>query len=128
LKSRITVCNGRNYIQLATLGAGTSPSRRCAERDTFIANGAREIQNTYLLDGLDNKNKIVGFDSSAAQAIEPVIDGMQESKVQTSTFSAEFGQAAGAVVNVTLKSRHQPVPRQRLGLPAQFAFCPSRRF
>ena len=53
--------NGRNYIQLATLGAGTSPSRRGAERDTFIANGAREIQNTYLLDGIDNKNKIVGF-------------------------------------------------------------------
>jgi hypothetical protein len=40
--------NGRNYIQLATLGVGTSPSQRGAERDTFIANGAREIQNTYL--------------------------------------------------------------------------------
>jgi hypothetical protein len=96
--------NGRNYIQLATLAAGTSPSQRGAERDTFIANGAREIQNTYLLDGTDNKNKIVGFDSSAAQAIEPVIDGVQEFKVETSTFSAEFGQSAGAVVNVTLKS------------------------
>jgi hypothetical protein len=96
--------NGRNYIQLATLGAGTSPSQRGAERDTFIANGARELQNTYLLDGVDNKNKIVGFDSSAAQAIEPVIDGVQEFKVETSTFSAEFGQAAGAVVNVTMKS------------------------
>ena len=96
--------NGRNYIQLATLGSGTSPSRRGAERDTFIANGARELQNTYLLDGVDNKNKIVGFDSSAAQAIEPVIDGVQEFKVETSTFSAEYGQAAGAVVNVTLKS------------------------
>jgi len=96
--------NGRNYIQLATLAAGTSPSRRGAERDTFIANGAREVQNTYLLDGIDNKNKIVGFDSSAAQAIEPVLDGVQEFKVETSTFSAEFGQAAGAVVNVTLRS------------------------
>ena len=96
--------NGRNYIQLATLGAGTSPSQRGAERDTFIANGAREIQNTYLLDGIDNKNKIVGFDNSAAQSIEPVIDGVQEFKVETSTFSAEFGQAAGAVVNVTTKS------------------------
>jgi hypothetical protein len=96
--------NGRNYIQLATLGAGTSPSRRGAERDTFIANGAREVQNTYLLDGIDNKNKNVGFDDSAAQAIEPVLDGVQEFKIETSTFSAEFGQAAGAVVNVTLKS------------------------
>ncbi len=96
--------NGRNYIQLAILGAGTAPAYNASERNTFYANGVREIQNSYLLDGVDNKNKIVGFDSSAAQSIEPVIDSVQEFKVQTSTFSAEFGQAAGAVVNVTTKS------------------------
>jgi hypothetical protein len=96
--------NGRNYIQLATLGAGTAPSYNASERNSFTANGVREIQNSYLLDGIDNKNKIVGFDSSAAQSIEPVIDSVEEFKVQTSTFSAEFGQAAGAVVNVTTKS------------------------
>ena len=96
--------NGRNFMQLAVLGAGTSPSRRGPERDTFVSNGARPIQNSYLLDGVENKNKIVGFDSSSAQVIQPVIDGIQEFKVQTNTFSAEFGQSAGAVVNVTLKS------------------------
>ncbi len=96
--------NGRNYIQLATLGAGSAPAYNSSERDSFTANGVREIQNSYLLDGIDNKNKIVGFDNSAAQSIEPVIDSVQEFKVQTSTFSAEFGQAAGAVVNVTTKS------------------------
>lgn len=87
-----------------TLGAGTSPSRRGPERDTFVSNGARPIQNSYLLDGIENKNKIVGFDSSSAQVIQPVLDGIQEFKVQTNTFSAEFGQSAGAVVNVTMKS------------------------
>ncbi len=96
--------NGRNYIQLATLGAGTSPSQRTTERNTFVANGERPIQNSYLLDGIDNKNKIVGFDNSTAQSIEPVIDAIEEFKVQTSTFSAEFGQSAGAVVNATIKS------------------------
>ncbi len=96
--------NGRNFIQLATLSAGTLPSTRTAERDNFIANGARAIQNSYLLDGVENKNKILGFDRSAAQIIQPVIDAIQEFKVQTSTFSAEFGQAAGGVVNVSLKS------------------------
>ncbi len=96
--------NGRNFTQLAVLGAGTSPSRRGPERDTFVSNGARPIQNSYLLDGIENKNKIVGFDSSSAQAIQPVLDGIEEFKVQTNTFSAEFGQSAGAVVNVTLKS------------------------
>lgn len=96
--------NGRNFIQLATLTAGTLPSSRTAERDNFISNGARAIQNSYLLDGVENKNRILGFDRSAAQIIQPVVDAIQEFKVQTSTFSAEFGQAAGGVVNVTLRS------------------------
>src|SRR5712691_9978101 len=96
--------NGRNFIQLATLGAGTLPSTRTAERDNFISNGARAVQNSYLLDGIDNRNRIMGFDKSSAQIVQPIIDGIQEFKVQTATFSAEFGQAAGGVVNVTMKS------------------------
>jgi hypothetical protein len=96
--------NGRNFIQLATLTAGTLPSSRTAERDNFIANGARAIQNSYLLDGVENKNRILGFDRGVAQIVQPVLDAIQEFKVQTSTFSAEFGQAAGGVVNVTLRS------------------------
>src|SRR5262249_24554727 len=48
--------NGRNFIQLATLGAGTLPSTRSAERDNFVSNGARAVQNSYLLDGVDNRN------------------------------------------------------------------------
>ncbi|MEO8662496.1 MAG: carboxypeptidase-like regulatory domain-containing protein, partial [Bryobacteraceae bacterium] len=96
--------NGRNYIQLATLGGGTSASQRTQERNTFVANGARPIQNSYLLDGIDNKNKIMGFDAATAQSVEPVIDAIAEFKVQTSNYSAEFGQSAGAVVNATIKS------------------------
>ena len=96
--------NGRNFIQLAILGTGTLPSTRAAERDSFISNGARAVQNSYLLDGIDNRNRIMGFDKSSAQIVQPVIDAIQEFKVQTSTFSAEFGQAAGGVVNVTMKS------------------------
>ena len=96
--------NGRDFIQLATLGAGTLPSNRTAERGNFIANGARAVQNSYLLDGVENKNRILGFDKSLAQIIVPVPGSIQEFKVQTSTFSAEFGQSAGGVVNVTMKS------------------------
>jgi len=96
--------NGRNYIQLAILGAGTTPSQRSNERNSFVANGQREIQNSYILDGIDNKNKIVGFDSSDAESIEPIVDAIQEFKVQTATFSAEFGQSAGGVVNASIRS------------------------
>ena len=70
--------NGRNYIQLATLGAGTLTSTRSSERDNFVANGARAVQNSYLLDGVDNKNRIVGFDKGSAQIVQPIIDAIQE--------------------------------------------------
>ena len=96
--------NGRNYIQLATMSTGTAPSQRSNERNSFTANGQREIQNSYILDGIDNKNKIVGFDSSSAQSIEPVIDAIQEFKVQTGNYSAEFGQSAGGIVNASIRS------------------------
>lgn len=95
--------NGRNFSQLATLGAGVLPATKSSERDSFVANGARPVQNSYLLDGIENKNRIVGFDNGTAQSIQPVLDGIQEFKVQTSTYSAEFGQAAGGVVNVSLR-------------------------
>ena len=96
--------NGRSFIQLALTAPGTLPSTRSADRDSFISNGARSVQNSYLLDGVDNKNRIMGFDKSSAQIVQPIIDAIHEFKVQTATFSAEFGQAAGGVVNVTLKS------------------------
>jgi len=96
--------NGRNFIQLATLTAGTLPSTRTQERDNFVSNGARAVQNSYLLDGIDNRIRILGFAGSSAQIIQPIIDAIEEFKVQTSTFSAEFGQAAGGVVNVTMRS------------------------
>ncbi len=94
--------NGRSFIQLALLAAGTLPSRTI-ERDNFIANGARALENSYLLDGVDNRNWIMG-NTGSAQIVQPIIDSIQEFKVQTATFSAEFGQAAGGVVNVTTKS------------------------
>ena len=94
--------NGRNFIQLATLGAGTLQSRTI-EHDNFISNGARALENSYLLDGVDNRNWIMG-NTGSAQIIQPIIDTIQEFKVQTANFSAEFGQAAGGVVNVTTKS------------------------
>lgn len=96
--------NGRNFSRLATLGAGTLPATKSSERDSFVANGARPVQNSYLLDGIENKNRIVGFDNGTAQTIQPVLDAIQEFKVQTSTYSAEFGQSAGGVVNVSLRA------------------------
>jgi Carboxypeptidase regulatory-like domain/TonB dependent receptor-like, beta-barrel len=96
--------NGRNFVQLALLSAGVTPSHRTVQRDTFVSNGMRPIQNSYIVDGMENKTHVTGFDNSSAQAHRPSIDAIQEFKVQTSTFSAEYGQGAGAVLTATIKS------------------------
>ncbi|MBI4468258.1 MAG: TonB-dependent receptor [Acidobacteria bacterium] len=96
--------NGRNFIQLALLAAGALPSYRTAQRDNFVANGNRPIQNSYFLDGMENKTHLTGFDGSSALTHRPSVDAIHEFKVQTSTFSAKYGQGAGAVVNATIKS------------------------
>ena len=70
----------------------------------FAANGVRPAQNNYLLDGIDNNTSNVDFLSGVAYIVKPPIDAVDEIKVMTSAFSAEYGRAGGAVLNTTLKS------------------------
>ena len=70
----------------------------------FAANGVRPAQNNYLLDGIDNNTSNVDFLSGVAYVVKPPIDAVDEIKVLTSSFSAEYGRAGGAVLNTTLKS------------------------
>ena len=71
---------------------------------SFIANGVPSIYNTYILDGVTNNNNTVDFLNGAAYVVKPPVDAIQEFKVQTSNYSAEFSRAAGAVVNAVVKS------------------------
>ena len=100
--------NGRNYTFLAQLVAGTSqtqPTGRGLEfSGSFSANGLPLVHNNYLLDGIDNNNDTVNFLNGASFAVLSPPDAIQEFKVQTSNFSAEFGRAGGAVINATIKS------------------------
>ena len=70
----------------------------------FAANGVRPAQNNYLLDGIDNNTSNVDFLSGVAYIVKPPIDAVDEIKIMTSAFSAEYGRAGGAVLNTTLKS------------------------
>ena len=70
----------------------------------FSAGGQRTIDNNYLLDGFNNNTDDTSFDTNQAEAIKPSVDAIREFKVQTNAYSAEFGRAAGGVVNLTLKS------------------------
>ena len=94
--------NGRNYTQLAILTAGTVPS---ANKDqSFSAFGNRGMQNVYLLDGGLNESFIRGIDNHQRDAFRPSLEAIQEFKVQTSNYSAEYGSSAGGVVSVVTKS------------------------
>ena len=114
--------NGRNYTFLAQLGAGVTklnPTRGLDATGSFVANGLTTVHNNYLLDGIDNNNDTVDFLNGAAYANLPPPDAIQEFKVQTSNFSAEFGRAGGAVVNAAVKSGTNQLSWQRLGILAQ---------
>ena len=95
--------NGRDYIQLALLSAGTVAPIG-GRYGGFSAAGQRTTQNNYMLDGVDNNNVQLAAQGRRAESVKPSIDAIQEFKVSTNAFSAEFGRATGAVVNATIKS------------------------
>jgi Carboxypeptidase regulatory-like domain/TonB dependent receptor len=100
--------NGRNFTFLAQIAAGVnSPqadTRGNAASGAFAANGLRPAQNNYLLDGIDNNSDTVDFLNGTNYVVLPPLEAVQEFKVQTSDFSAEFGRSGAAVLNATIKS------------------------
>lgn len=99
--------NGRNYLNLATLTAGTSPSvgGRSASEGGFVSGGAHSYQMNIQVDGLDNNTTYSGGPVGyQAQAIQPSIDAVGEFKVVTNNLSAEYGGKTGGTVLVTIKS------------------------
>jgi hypothetical protein len=99
--------NGRNYAQLAQLGAGVVPSEPGSRTETsfgFSSNGARALQNNFLLDGIDNNANLGDVLNGSTYVIQPSVDAIAEFKVQTNSYSAEFGRGNGAIMNAVIKS------------------------
>jgi len=100
--------NGRNFTFLAQLSAGVNTpqadTRGNASTGAFSANGFRPAQNNYMLDGIDNNSDTVDFLNGTNFVVLPPVDAIQEFKVQTTDFSAEFGRSGAAVLNATVKS------------------------
>jgi hypothetical protein len=99
--------NGRNFLQLARLATGVLESAagdRASEGGAFVANGARSVLNSFMLDGVDNNARIVDQQNSSNVVSQPSVDALSEFSIQTNNFSAEHGQAAGAVINATIRS------------------------
>lgn len=97
---------GRNPYALAVLVPGVRASAGMNnlvvdQISTVFAsiNGARGNQNEYLLDGAPNTAP-----AQNGPILNPNVDSVQEFKVETNAFSAEYGRAAGGVFNVITKS------------------------
>src|SRR5882672_1300108 len=100
--------NGRDYNQLALLSPGVlAPTPRLASvgfRGVFNVNGNRAFQNAFQLDGVDNTSYSNSFRGLNVQVIQPSVEALQEFKIQTNAYSAEFGRSAGALVNAVIRS------------------------
>ncbi len=98
----------RNLTYLARLSVGVVPAEpgaRDSANGGFSANGVRSNgQNNFLLNGVDNNINTIDFLNQTSYAIGPSIDAVSEITIQTNGYNAEYGRAAGGVINVTLKS------------------------
>jgi hypothetical protein len=105
--------NGRNFVQLAILGPGVvgvgfgargtimSGNRPDDLRpgSELFSNGNREGSNNFLMDGIDNNERL-----TLSIVLRPSVESVREFKIQTSMFGADQGRNAGATVNVITKS------------------------
>ncbi|MDE0104508.1 MAG: TonB-dependent receptor [Bryobacterales bacterium] len=100
--------NGRNVLQLIGLTPGINTTRNFRNSTSgngsisavaFSANGGRNVANSIMLDG--SSQEVMGFNQPS---YIPSPDTLQEFKVQTNAFSAEYGRTAGAVVNMVTRS------------------------
>src|SRR5580658_7536709 len=92
--------NGRDYLQLANLSSGTVAAAQGVE-----IGGQAGTQVAFLLDGQDNNNQQISTSHSGQkEVVKPSVDAIQEFKVVTNGYSAEFGRSSSGVVSVALKS------------------------
>lgn len=100
--------NARGVFNLVALSPGVIPNQdnffvqqadSSINPSLFKANGGRSLTNEVLVDGVPNNGGSFG-----QIALHPTVDAVQEFKVQTNNYSAEFGNSGGAIVNVSIKS------------------------
>jgi hypothetical protein len=98
--------NGRNFLQLATLMPGVSAPDFLNVKDKGLlggsdlsVSGAAVTANLWTVDGANNND--VG--SNRTILVYPSIEAIEEFKIHRNSYGAEFGQAAGAQVNIVTR-------------------------
>jgi hypothetical protein len=94
--------NGRNVLNLATLQPGVTITNNVSTGvgTGFRVNGSRSVENNVMLDGSNNNEVASG--GIIGGLTRP--DAVQEFRLLTSNFEAEFGRNTGSIVNVVTKS------------------------
>jgi hypothetical protein len=101
--------NGRSYADLTLLSPGVRKSaledQSFTNRDaSFNVNGQRSALNNFLIDGVDNNAYGTSNQGFSNQVVQLTPDAVGEFRVETNNYSAEYGRAAGAVINATTRS------------------------
>ncbi len=97
--------NGRSSASLALLAPGVRLAYGLPKRESsFNVNGLRSQFNNFILDGLDNNAYGTSNQGLSNQVIQASPDALQEFKVITDNYSAEYGHVGGAVINAVMKS------------------------
>jgi hypothetical protein len=106
--SELPLGGQRVFAFLARLSPGVlvaEPGARAAQNGDFSANGVRSTgENNFLLNGVDNNVNVIDFINQTSYVIGPSLDAIGEMRILTNGYNAEYGRAAGGVVDVTLKS------------------------
>jgi hypothetical protein len=102
----------RNWDDLLALVAGVQGDRFTEEGGGTSSgrtggvnvHGQRSLQNNFLLDGVGNNSISTNVQELTTQVSRPSVDAIEEFKVVTSPYSAEYGRSPGAAISVTTKS------------------------
>lgn len=90
--------DSRNFSDLAYLTGGVIPKGDGGD-GSYAVNGGRADNTGFLVDGMNNTQR-----RNTGAVINPPLEGVQEFKMITSGFSAEYGRYAGGVLTVVTKS------------------------
>jgi hypothetical protein len=97
--------NGRSYADLALLAPGVRRSSIAGSRDaSFNVNGMRSSLNNFVVDGVDNNAYGTSNQGFSNQVVQLSPDAVQEFRIETTNYSAEFGRAGGGIINATIRS------------------------
>jgi hypothetical protein len=90
--------NGRDFNDLAFTVAGVQPAETRAKGAPYVANGSRADSSGIYVDGINDESP-----RDAGSQISPPLDAIQEFRMETSDYNAEYGRLSGSVVNLAIK-------------------------